>query len=158
MRTRFRRLRAATVLGLLAPALFMAGSVALPGVAEARCVGSTSVTSTLNVFGSTYVSETPVAGTCNGNNLYQGTFYSHYQGWRATVWIQNGGLWKPYYGGYNNTTVYSYSFTDDNSHSLMSLCLDNRTVSWCGWGNYSVYNPNGTHDPYFTYSGVDYGF
>jgi len=143
--------------GILAPTLFLLVSVALPGVAEARCVGSTPVTSTLIVSGSTVVSETPASGTCNGNNEYGATFRSHTAGWRATVWIQNGGIWREFPGHYD-TATYSYSYVDDNSHSLMSLCLDHVTVYICGWGTNYVITSLPQASVLNAYNGVNSGF
>src|SRR5882757_6159587 len=103
--------RAAAVVGVLAPLVFLAQAVTLPSPAQARCAGvGTAVTSNL-MFGSTVeVSETPAGGTCNNNGTYQGSFRSHNQtGARASVWIQNGGVWTGYFGNYDlNTYTYSY--------------------------------------------------
>jgi hypothetical protein len=159
MQNILRRLRAAVAVGVLVPATFMAVSVALPGVAQARCVGSTPVTSTLVVLGTTYVSETPVSGACNGNNLYHATARSFFAGWRASVWIQNGGLWTRHSGSFT-TTAFSYSYTDDNSHSLMVLCLDDGvSTSFCGWGIHSVVTVGGPPVGWdYTFYGVNSGF
>jgi hypothetical protein len=157
MFARNRAGRAAAVVGLLAPLVFLAQAVTLPSAAQARCAGvGVAVTSTL-MFGSTLeVSETPASGTCNNNGTYQGSFRSHNPtGARASVWIQNGGVWTGYLGNYDLNT-YTYSFFDANSHSLMNICLDNGTTTWCGWGsNVAVGGvPNYVH----TYTGVVSGF
>ena len=149
MQSRPKRLLAmAALMGLVMPVLF----VMLSGTAEARCAGvNHEVTSTLEVNGTTFVLERPISGTCNNNNLYQGLFTSTRTGWRASVWIQNGGIWTGYLGGYDRQ-VYSYAYRDDNSHSYMSLCLDNGSTYYCGWGQNWVLGFS------HAYYGVNYGF
>ena len=62
-------LLAITVL-LAAPAIALAQSAVLPGVAEARCAGvGNPLGSTLEPFG-LWVSEAPASGTCNNNGGY----------------------------------------------------------------------------------------
>jgi hypothetical protein len=137
---------------IVAPAIFLVQSAILPGVAEARCAGvHNPITSTLEPGGVTYVSETPDTGTCNNNNTYQAFFRSHFAGWRATVWIQNNNVWSGWGGNYN-TSWYYYSYGDNNSHSLIHLCLDNGSQWYCGWGR--------SYAPFFThaYNGVNHGF
>lgn len=142
---------------LLALAALFVQVVLFAAPAEARCAGvNQPVTSTLAPNGITYVSETPVSGTCNDNGLYQATFKSYYAGWRAVVWIQNGGVWTAHWGGFD-TATYSYNYTDPNSHSYISLCLDDgHGTTYCGWGTNYIYSSNGAYD--LTYFGVNQGF
>lgn len=99
----------------------------------ARCAGNGNrAVSNLIVNGTTFVTEIPDA-TCNGNNQYSAQFLTPQPGWRATVWIQNNDVWVQYSGGYD-TLAHNYSYTDNNSSSLISLCADNRTTYFCGWG------------------------
>jgi hypothetical protein len=72
MLDRRRRLAARFLaIGLLAAMLFTADSLSLPSPAEARCTGvGNPVRSTFSYGGGVAVSETPVSGTCNGNQLY----------------------------------------------------------------------------------------
>lgn len=59
--------------GLLAATLSAVDSLASPTPAEARCAGNGNpVRSTFSYNGKVRVSETPVTGTCNGNNIYTG--------------------------------------------------------------------------------------
>lgn len=99
----------------------------------ARCAGNGNrAVSNLIVNGTTFVTEIPDA-TCNGNNQYSAQFLTPQGGWRATVWIQNNDVWVPYPGGYD-TQLHSYAYSDNNSSSLISLCADNHTTYFCGWG------------------------
>jgi hypothetical protein len=161
----FHRVRAiiGTVV-LLTSVVFVVQATTGAGVASARCAGvNNPTTSTLAPNGIIYVSETPATGTCNNNNIYAATFRSHFDGWRASVWIQNGGIWTPYFGGYNTVSV-NYRYTDDNSHSYMSLCLDNfaqngatGTYVYCGWGGTYDFRTDAYFDVTYAY-GVNYGF
>jgi hypothetical protein len=146
------RIRAITAtLGLLAS---LALSVAaFPGAAHAVCSGATEYTNSLVVGGTTYVTENPVNGTCNSNDYYQTYFNSNFAGWRATVRIQNNGLWEDHYGGYD-TNLYYLSYEDNNSNSLMTLCLDNGITWYCGFGtSYTI-----TNSIAHTYAGRNTGF
>jgi hypothetical protein len=154
-----RRLRTTVAAGLLLPASFLVISVAVPGIAEARCDGSKAVTSTMTFAGDILVSETPASRTCNGNNFYDASFRSHIAGWRASVWIRNNTHWVAYLGGYNDTVTYTYSYNDDNSHSIIVLCLDDRFTGLCGWGpNFVTVSWPPTDAELRTYSGVNSGF
>jgi hypothetical protein len=68
---RRRRLAASFLaIGLLAATLFTVDSLAFPDTAEARCNGvNNPVRSTFSYNGVLRVSETPVSGTCNANNV-----------------------------------------------------------------------------------------
>lgn len=147
-----RACMAFAVLTLALPAIFLAQTVVFPGVAEARCAGAGNrVTSTLEP-GSVWVSEVPEVGTCNNNNTYQGVFRAHISGWRASVWIQNNGVWSGWVGGYD-TGWYAYSYHDDNSHSLIHLCMNSGSGTWwCGWGG------NAVNTLSHAFYGVNHGF
>jgi hypothetical protein len=148
-----RLLTTASILGVLAPLGFVALSATVPGVAAARCAGSTEIRSTLVVGGVEVVAEKPLSGTCNGNNTYQGEFAAKISGWRASVWIQNNGVWTPYRGGFD-VSGHPYKYADNNSNSYMSLCIDDGAFAYCGWGTSWVYSAYYDH----TFYGVNYGF
>ncbi len=133
-----RRLRKTAAASLVVPLLFIVISVAVPGIADARCDGKDkSVTSTLILDGAVVVSETPATRTCNLNQFYDATFRSHVLGWRASVWIRDYIRWSGHGGSYSSLGDFSYSYTDinSNSNSIMVLCLDDRSVGYCGWGS-----------------------
>ncbi|WP_367133438.1 hypothetical protein [Saccharothrix sp. HUAS TT1] len=133
---------AATILGLSTAVAFIGSSVVLPGTAAARCAGSTSVRSSLVIDqngGKVEVAaEKPVSGTCNGNNVYQGTAVSQWPSWRPTVWISEypGAEWVAHRGSYDNPSfTYTHHDSDKNSSSRMILCIDKDGLDICGWGN-----------------------
>ena len=103
------------------------------GVAPiARCAGNGNrAVTNLIVNGVTYVTEIPDS-TCNGNNQYSAQFLTPRSGWRASVFIQNDGVWVQYAGGYD-TQLHPYGYNDNNSSSLISLCADNHSTWYCGW-------------------------
>jgi len=125
-----------------------------PGTAHANCSGSTEVTGELIIFGSTYATETPVTGTCNGNSYYQTELQSSYSTWRTSFHVQNNGFWVHYYAAGYDTNVYPMNFTDNNSHSEVNLCVDNGVDWYCGWGT------RYTHDSKWTsyYTHIMTGF
>ena len=136
-----RTLRALiATLGLMAS--LVAVQAVLPGTAHARCNGAgNEITSTLIIGGATAVSETPFAGTCQGNHYYQSNIRSHYAGWRASVWLDNNG-WVGHFGPYGTAWEY-FDFNDGASpvpgSAAMHFCLDNGSTWYCGWGsNYNV--------------------
>lgn len=130
--TRIRALGAA--LGTLAATVLSV--VVLPGVAHANCSGSTEKNGTLEMLGLIWASEAPVSGTCNGNNYYQTWYRAEYPGWRVSVHISNDGRWEHHYGGYD-TNWYYLDFADNNSHSLINICIDDGAADhwYCGWGD-----------------------
>ena len=101
------------------------------------------------------MTENPVNGTCNGNNFYQTYFSSPFPGWRASVHFQNNGRWQSHYGGYDTNSYYA-SYEDDNSHSLITLCLDHGIgLTWyCGFGGSYTIVTDFDH----TYAGLSTGF
>jgi hypothetical protein len=126
----------ATIVGIFAltPVAFVAVSAATPGIASAVCAGQgNEVRGVLVVNGVERAAERANSGTCNGNNGYNGRFAARLPGWRAWVLIQNGGIVTPHRGGGYNEVSYDYSFSDDNSHSAISLCADNGSRVVCGW-------------------------
>jgi hypothetical protein len=146
-RPNIKRLRSAlVVVTALVSATFLVQSAAGTGVAWARCAGAGhEVVSNLVLNGELLINERPNSGTCNGNNLYGATFRNETgdPSWRATVWIQNNGVWTPHSGGFD-TAAHSYSYSDNNSSSLMSLCLDDGVVALSGWGANVIENDNDT--------------
>jgi hypothetical protein len=137
MTQRFKRFCSmAAAIAAFVPAMFLVQALTGPGVASAACFGSgTSNETVISLFSNTgqlLVNERPNAGTCNNNDLYGGTFRNETGSsqWEAVVWIQNGGIWTPHSGGFN-TAVHSYSFSDNNSHSLIEVCADNGSEDFC---------------------------
>jgi hypothetical protein len=140
--TRTTRIQAiSATIGLLASVGL--SLVAFPGAAQARCNGGTELTNYFNTpVGS--VSENPVTGTCNGNNFYASDYGSTVNGWRASIHIQNNGLWSSWYGGYD-TNSYHMEYRDNNSNSLIHMCLDDAVTFYCGQGNTYVISGGVTH-------------
>jgi hypothetical protein len=131
MNQRLKRLCSmAAGIAAIIPAMFLVQAVTGPGVANAACagVGNEAV---LSLFSGSQllINERANPGTCNNNDLYGGSFRNETGNsqWRAVVWVQNGGVWTAHAGGYD-TAAHSYSFTDNNSHSDIQLCLDNFDV------------------------------
>lgn len=111
----------------------------LPGTAHANCSGGSEVNGDFVIGSTTWATESPVTGTCNGNSYYQTWFRSSYSGWRASVHISNDGKWEHHYGAYDTDWIY-FDFTDNNSHSLINICIDDSVDWYCGWGtnNFTV--------------------
>jgi len=132
-------------IGLLAAMLFTADSLTSPSPAEARCNGEGNpVTSTFSYGGHTRVSETPVSGTCNGNDLYRGVLKDAYpDGYCVSVWfeIPGQGWFLPFGGnvcGSGNTSTFEWNDTNDNHQSYQRFCIDkatNHEIVACGWGS-----------------------
>jgi hypothetical protein len=127
------RFRAIVAVAGLAASMF-ATQLSFSPAAQARCAGAANeVVSKLIVANVTYVTETPTAGTCNGSDYYSSDFRSLVAGWRASIRIQNNGLWTTHYGAYNTIPVHM-SYEDDNSNSLIVLCADDGRGTWmCGY-------------------------
>lgn len=118
-----------------------------PSAAQARCAGvNKAFTSTLGASVA-FVTETPDNGTCNNNNFYGGSVkrLNRADVGMVGVWIQNNGEWTQVEYT-NSTTGVPFSFTDNNSRSLMTLCWYEAAagagVAHCGWG--ATYGPVGT--------------
>jgi hypothetical protein len=159
-----------TALGVALACMILTAQVVVGATAaHARCDGvGREVTSTLGAS-TAFVVERPTVGTCNGNNLYQGTVRAALGPDRigmVSVFIQNGGKWTQVQFT-NSRTGSPVKFTDNNSHTFMTLCWYEPAPSigtaHCGWG--STYGPVGTTpttrpDIYNQsgYHGVNFGF
>jgi hypothetical protein len=142
--TRTGRVRTRAIsatIGLLAA--FTLTMVAFPGAAQARCNGASELTN-LFITSDGTVTENPVNGTCNGNDFYASDYSSDTNGWRASIHIQNNGLWSSWYGGYD-TNTYHLEYRDNNSNSLIHMCLDNGFTFHCGQGTTYVTDTVVTH-------------
>ena len=145
MLDRLRRLTARFLaVGLLAATLFTVDSLTSPSPAEARCTGvGNPVRSTFTYVNNVAVSETPVSGTCNGNQLYTGVLKDESRdGFCVSVkfretdigWVRVG-----YVCGKGNTDEFEWrDLQYDNSRAYEQLCVhresDGVEVA-CGWGN-----------------------
>ena len=150
--TRTGRIRTRAIsatIGLLAA--FTLTMVAFPSAAPARCNGASELTNLFISPGGT-VTENPVNGTCNGNGFYQSDFSSSANGWRASIHIQNNGLWSGWYGGYD-TNSYHMEYRDNNSNSLIHMCLDNGFTFYCGQGFSFNQDTRVTHTIYASNTG-----
>jgi hypothetical protein len=151
MSHRCRRLAARFLaIGLLAATLFTVDSLASPSPAEARCKGEGNpVYSWFNFNQVVRVSETPAAGTCNGNDIYTGVLKDEAQdGYCVSVWfeIPGQGWFLPLGGnvcGAGNTSTFQWNDTNDNHQSYERFCIDkasNHEIVQCGWGNVVAIN------------------
>jgi len=143
-------------LGLIAS--ISAGQLVSPGAAQAHCNGNgagNTYTRDLIVNGVSYARETPVPGTCNLNNDYRTIIQSFLPGFRASLWFQNDGVWSVHYGPYTTAPV-EVTYSDNNSHSLIHLCVNDLSGTWyCGWnGPYTGGAGQVTHN----YFGTNTGF
>ena len=153
---RRRRLAARFLaIGLLAATLSAVDSLALPGTAEARCIGvGNPVRSTFSYNGTVRVSETPVTGTCNGNQAYSGTLKDERaDGNCVSVWFMEsatGGQWISPGSGYTCGGTSSFEWHDLNGNSRVyeRFCLEDPDTGpfVCGWG--STINDFGTNYGY----------
>jgi hypothetical protein len=131
-------------ISLLAATLYAVDSLASPSPAQARCMGvNNPVYSWFAYSGAVRVSETPAAGTCNGNNTYTGVLKDERQdGYcvsvkfreTGTTWIRVG-----YVCGAGSTDTFEWNdLYLDNSRAYQQLCVhrasDGVEVA-CGWGN-----------------------
>jgi hypothetical protein len=144
---RRRRLAARFLaVGLLAATLFTVDSVTSPRPAEARCNGvNNPVKSTFSYGGYVRVSETPGAGTCNGNNIYTGVLKDERaDGYCVHVQFKETGYpWLPPspYGnvcGAGNTVTFQWEDRNGNSYAYQHFCIvrsSNNDLVACGWGN-----------------------
>jgi hypothetical protein len=156
---RRRRLAASFLaIGLLAATLFTVDSLTFPSPAEARCNGvGNPVTSTFIYGGHTRVAETPVSGTCNGNNLYRGVLKDTYPDpYCVSVEFYDAGWWYElgYVCGSGNSSSFSWQDINGNSRVYQQFCLYREGVFVaCGWGS-DVDDPGVAGDGY----GVNHGF
>ena len=145
MLDRRRRLAARFfAIGLLAAMLFTVDSLSLPSPAEARCTGvNNPVRSTFSYGGGVAVSETPVSGTCNGNQLYTAILKDERaDGYCVFVeFMEAGGGWTiPDDGAVcyeGNTARFEWRDSNNNSRVYEHLCLLRDGPPYdihCGWG------------------------
>jgi hypothetical protein len=158
---RRRRLAARFLaIGLLAATLYAVDSLAFPDSAEARCVGNGNpVTSTFSHGGNVRVSETPLDGTCNGNNIYRGTLRDKDSDGNcvAVRFKETGtdGKWITPVGGNSCGLPSTFEWHDHNGNSRVyqTFCIWNKETLKdvaCGWGTSS-----GKEGEFF---GTNYGY
>ena len=130
MSQKFKRFATmAAAIAAIVPAMFLVQSMTGSGVANAACNGIGTAHEILIQFrdgnNNLLVNERAVPGTCNNNDLYSGTFRNETgdSSLRAVILVQNNGVTTPHPGGFD-TAVHSYSFTDNNHHADIQLCLD----------------------------------
>jgi hypothetical protein len=144
-------------IGLLAATLYAVDALALPSPAEARCTGvGNPVRSTFSYPVSVAASETPVTGTCNGNQLYSGVLKDERaDGYCVSVWFQEAGLgWvraSSILCGNGNTSSFEWRDRNGNSYMYEQFCVhraSDHALLACGWGT-------GIGEQYY---GVNQGF
>ena len=166
MSNRLRRLAAKSLaVALLAATLFVADSLTSPSPAEARCVGVNHPAKSDLRWGPTYirVTETPAAGTCNGNQTYTTTLRKEsIDDYCAELWIKDGNEpWTNYLEVclyHEEIRNWSYRDVNGNSRFYQQFCLRGRSPGVfpqlvCGWGTEIGYSV-GAGSPY----GTNYGF
>ncbi len=144
MSHRLRRLAARFLaISLLAATLFTVDSLASPSPAEARCNGVDNPVWSNWVYGYLRASETPAAGTCNGNQLYTGVLKDERaDGYCVSVWFMEAGYpWaraSSILCGAGSTDTFEWRDKNDNSRAYEQFCI-HRASDWhivaCGWGN-----------------------
>ena len=137
--------------GLLAATLYTVDSLASRRPAEARCAGNGNpVRSTFSYGGTVRVSETPVAGTCDGDNIYRGTLKDERgDGNCVSVWFWEASIgWHRAASTCGGTATFQWDDRNHDSRAYEELCIynDNTGFSACGWGT--------QEDGY----GVNYGY
>jgi hypothetical protein len=129
--------------GLLAATLYAVDSLAFPDTAEARCAGTGNpVRSTFSYAGTVRVSETPVTGTCNNNQLYQGILKDEYRDGRCvSVLFKEADMvdWEiaETVCGVGETTPFEWRDRNDNSRVYQTFCAVDpgaNPAAVCGWG------------------------
>jgi hypothetical protein len=129
-------------ISLLAATLYAVDSLASPSPAEARCTGvNQPVKSTFIVSGRTVASETPVTGTCNGNQLYSAVLRDESaDGYCVYVQFKEVGIdWTPAVppGALCGGSA-SFEWRDGNSNSYVyePFCIQPLSggAYTCGWG------------------------
>lgn len=120
--------------GLLSTTLFVVDSMASPESADARCSGGTRITSEYWQHGVRVAHETPLAGTCDGDNIYRATLVDSAanDGRLAAVWFQDGGTGWHRVAITGTSVGYTYADTNGTSRSHMRLCASG---VGCGWGH-----------------------
>jgi hypothetical protein len=141
-------------IGLLAATLFTVDSLASPSPAEARCTGvGNPVKSTFSYGGGVAASETPLTGTCNGNQLYSGVLKDERaDGYCVSVQFKETGYeWGDYavVCGNDNTLAFDYRDKNNNSRAYQRFCLytapPNSRLRTCGWGTQVGFGYYGTN-------------
>jgi hypothetical protein len=132
-----RRRIAARVLavGLLAATLSAVDSLTFPDTAEARCAGNGNpVNSTFSYNGTVRVSDDPVTGTCNGNQLYTADLRDRSaDGNCVSVQFMETGIgWTTAASTCGGTERFEWRDRNDNSRVYQRFCLVQAGV--CGWG------------------------
>jgi hypothetical protein len=129
--------------GLLAVTLSAVDLLTFSDTAEARCAGNGNpVRSTFSYGGTVRVSETPLDGTCNGNNIYRGTLRDERaDGNCVEVWFKEtgtGGAWISPPGGTacGGSSTFEWDDRNGNSRVYQTFCIHNPDdgFSACGWG------------------------
>jgi hypothetical protein len=165
---RSRRLTARFLaIGLLAATLFTVDSLASPSPAQARCNGVNNPVYSWFRYNRAAVqaSETPGAGTCNGNNTYSGQLKDEAQdGYCVSVWFQEtgtGGWVPPDSGsivvcGAGNKATFSWNDRNGNSYVYEQFYVHRASdlvAVACGWGDQWA-PPSLAGGPY----GVNHGY
>jgi hypothetical protein len=132
-------------ISLLAATLYAVDSLASPSPAEARCMGQGNPVYSWfrNTRPAIQVSETPAAGTCDGNNVYTGVLKDEEQdGWCAGVRFRETGfqfVTVAVVCGAGNTERFEWRDLHlNNSRAYQQLCIhreSNQQQFVCGWGN-----------------------
>jgi hypothetical protein len=127
-------------IGLLTATLFVADSLALPSPAEARCIGEGNPVRSTFTVDVLRASETPVYGTCNGNQLYRANLVDErYDDFCVEVQFKETGIgWTtPAYGwACETSSFFEWRDHNSNSYSYQRFCIWSRSTgsSYCGWG------------------------
>jgi hypothetical protein len=132
-------------ISLLAATLFAVDSLASPSAAEARCDGVNNPVWSNFIWGYLRVSETPGAGTCNGNNTYTGVIKDERaDGYCVEVrFKETGTSWVLPSGGSvcgaGNTSTFQWQDQNGNSYVYEKFCVwpvnDPGDPGTCGWGS-----------------------
>ena len=131
-------------ISLLAATLYAVDSLASPSPAEARCTGiNQPVKSTFVVGGRTVASETPLSGTCNGNQLYSGVLRDESaDGYCVAVQFKETGIgWTPpspatQVCGDGDALTFEWRDRNSNSYVYQRFCIQPLSGGSyiCGWG------------------------
>jgi hypothetical protein len=132
-------------IGLLAAMLSVADSLTFPDTAEARCLGQGNpVRSTFSYGGFVQVSESPGAGTCNGNNIYTGVLKDEqpHDPECVRVRFKEAGMpnWVTPSGGTTcgGTSTFQWHDRNGNSRVYQQFCIYSSVTSFsaCGWSTF----------------------
>lgn len=138
---RRRRLAARFLaVGLLAATLSAVDSMTFPDTAEARCAGNGNpVNSTFSYGGVVRVSDDPVTGTCNGNQLYTADLKDRNSAdpYCVSVHFKETGInWTEAAYTCGGTVRFEWRDRNDNSRVYQQFCIYNPGTGFllCGWG------------------------